>query len=70
MRLINDLSGNKSPPQNGRVEITYGTITGNEGQGIATQMARQLVQMARETEDGITVLECMNAVQDDSWFHP
>ncbi|MCH8148300.1 MAG: GNAT family N-acetyltransferase [Planctomycetes bacterium] len=50
------MCGFKSPPQNGRVEIAYGTTPGNEGRGIATQMARQLVQMARETELGITVV--------------
>ena len=50
------MCGFKSPPQNGRVEIAYGTTPGNEGRGIATQMARQLVQMARETEEGITVV--------------
>ncbi len=50
------MCGFKSPPQNGRIEIAYGTTPGNEGRGIATQMARQLVQMARETEEGITVV--------------
>ena len=50
------MCGFKSPPQGGRVEIAYGTTPGNEGRRIATQMARQLVQMARETEDGITVV--------------
>ena len=47
--------GFKSPPQNGRVEIAYGTTPGKEGKGIATQLARQLVQMAREAEKGIIV---------------
>ncbi len=50
------MCGFKSPPQNGQIEIAYGTTHGNEGRGIATQMARQLVQMARETEEGITVV--------------
>ncbi len=50
------MCGFKSPPQNGRVEIAYGTTPGNEGRGFATQMARQLVQMAQETEEGITVI--------------
>lgn len=50
------MCGYKSPPQNGRVDIAYGTTPGNEGRGIATQMARQLVQMARATEEGITVV--------------
>ena len=50
------MCGFKSPPQNRRVEIAYGTTPGNEGRGIATQMARQLVQMSRETEEGITVV--------------
>lgn len=49
------LCGFKSPPQNRRVEIAYGTTPGNEGRGIATQMARQLVRMARKAEEGITV---------------
>ncbi len=49
------MCGYKSPPQNGRVEIAYGTVPGNEGRGIATQMARQLVQIARDAEKGIMV---------------
>jgi RimJ/RimL family protein N-acetyltransferase len=50
------MCGFKSPPQNGRVEIAYGTTPGNEGRGIATQLAQQLVQVAREAEPGITVV--------------
>ena len=50
------MCGFKSSPQNGRIEIAYGTTPGNEGRGIATQVARQLVQMAQETEEGITVV--------------
>jgi RimJ/RimL family protein N-acetyltransferase len=44
--------GFKSPPVDGSVEIAYFTFPGNEGQGIATSMASQLVQIANEA-DGI-----------------
>lgn len=45
----------KSPPNDGRVEIAYGTCAGQEGRGVATQMARQLIELARATQPGITV---------------
>jgi len=50
------MCGFKSPPQDGRVEIAYGATPGNEGRGIATQMARQLVQVVRDAEKDITVV--------------
>lgn len=46
----------KSPPQEGRVEIAYFTLPGYEGKGIATRMARELVQLARTTDDRIAVV--------------
>jgi RimJ/RimL family protein N-acetyltransferase len=41
--------GFKSAPENGRVEIAYGTFAGNEGKGVATEMARRLIEITRET---------------------
>ncbi len=38
--------GFKSPPSDGRVEIAYGTFPEFEGQGVATSMARKLVEIA------------------------
>ena len=40
----------KTPPVNGRVEIAYFTFPGNEGRGVATSMARKLIEVA--------ILEC------------
>jgi RimJ/RimL family protein N-acetyltransferase len=40
----------KTPPHDGRVEIAYFTFHEHEGKGIATQMARLLVQLAQETD--------------------
>jgi [ribosomal protein S5]-alanine N-acetyltransferase len=45
----------KGPPQDGRVEIAYFTFPEHEGRGIATEMARQLVALARRAAPGITV---------------
>lgn len=45
----------KSPPQGGRVEIAYFTFPEFEGMGIATEMARHLVSLARQTQSGISV---------------
>ena len=46
----------KSPPQEGRVEIAYFTFPEYEGKGVATRMARQLVQIARDTDNTIGVV--------------
>ncbi|MEZ0388217.1 MAG: GNAT family N-acetyltransferase [Verrucomicrobium sp.] len=45
----------KSPPVNGRVEIAYFSFPGNEAQGLATEMARQMVQMAREADASMII---------------
>ncbi len=44
-----------SPPKDGRVEIAYMTFPEYEGRGIAAEMARQLVQIARNADPEITV---------------
>lgn len=41
--------GFKAAPHQGRVEIAYFTFPDYEGKGVATQMARRLVAIARET---------------------
>lgn len=46
----------KAPPEAGRVEIAYMTFSEYEGRGIAAEMARQLVQMARQAEATLTVI--------------
>jgi [ribosomal protein S5]-alanine N-acetyltransferase len=45
----------KSPPVEGRVEIAYGTMPGFERRGIATAMARELVRIARQEDECLTV---------------
>lgn len=45
----------KGPPQDGRVEIAYFTFPEHEGWGVATEMARKLVALARIGAPGITV---------------
>jgi ribosomal-protein-alanine N-acetyltransferase len=47
--------GFKAAPIQGRVEIDYFTFPGYEGKGIATQMARQLVSMARDAYSDVIV---------------
>lgn len=46
----------KAPPQAGRVEIAYMTFPEYEGRGIAAEMARQLVQVARSADPTLTVI--------------
>ncbi|MGQ0619296.1 MAG: GNAT family N-acetyltransferase [Panacagrimonas sp.] len=46
----------KSPPEEGRVEISYHSFPEYEGRGIATEMARQLVRMAREAVPDVVVI--------------
>jgi [ribosomal protein S5]-alanine N-acetyltransferase len=46
----------KTPPQDGRVEIAYFTFLEHEGKGIATQMARLLVELALDTDVSISLV--------------
>ena len=45
----------KTPPVNGRVEIAYFTFPGKEGRGIASQMAKCLINLARHEVPGICI---------------
>jgi RimJ/RimL family protein N-acetyltransferase len=45
----------KSPPTDGRVEIAYFTFPDNEGLGIATGMASELIRIARHEDAGLIV---------------
>lgn len=47
--------GFKAAPQDGRVEIAYFTFPGYEGKGVATQMARRLLVIARDEQPGLVV---------------
>ena len=47
--------GFKSPPQNNRVEIAYFTFPLHESRGMATQMASELIRLAREKMPSVTV---------------
>lgn len=43
----------KSPPVDGAVEIAYYTFPAHEGRGVATRMARALIELARSTDPAI-----------------
>lgn len=45
----------KTPPIDGRVEIAYFTFPGNEGRGIATSMARCLIEIAKSQSHGVRI---------------
>jgi len=45
----------KTPPIDGRVEIAYFTFPGNEGHGIATSMARALVEKTMPEAQGVRI---------------
>jgi RimJ/RimL family protein N-acetyltransferase len=45
----------KTPPIEGRVEIAYFTFPENEGRGIATSMAKRLVEKAMSGSQGIRI---------------
>jgi [ribosomal protein S5]-alanine N-acetyltransferase len=55
--------GFKSPPQNGRVEIAYFTLPEFEGQGVATDMARELVRITHEADP--TLIIAARTLQDN-----
>lgn len=47
--------GFKGQPVGGRVEIAYGTAPGHERKGVATALASELVRVARDHDEGLTV---------------
>jgi len=47
--------GFKSPPENNRVEIAYFTFPEHESRGVATQMASELIRLAREKLPAVTL---------------
>src|SRR6266545_3469614 len=47
--------GFKSPPQENRVEIGYFTFPEHESRGVATQMASELIRLARAKEQTVTI---------------
>ncbi len=47
--------GFKSPPQDNRVEIAYFTFPEHESRGVATQMASELIRLARERLPAVTI---------------
>ena len=49
------VGGYKGPPQNNTIEIGYGVVPGNEGQGIATEICRLLVQTAINTDPQVKI---------------
>lgn len=54
--IVVGMCGFKSPPKNGKVEIAYSTLTEYEGKGIATKMARQLIQMAQTDDSNVCIV--------------
>lgn len=56
----------KSPPENGRVEIAYHTFPEYEGRGIAAEMARQLVQLARQADPTLVVVAQTHPLENAS----
>ena len=47
--------GFKSPPKNNRVEIAYFTFPEHERKGIATQMAKSLIEIVIKTDPRVTI---------------
>ena len=47
--------GFKGQPQEGKIEIAYGTFKNFEGQGIGTEICRQLVLLSLQTDPSIRI---------------
>ncbi len=47
--------GFKGQPKDGKVEISYGTFKNFEGQGIGTEICKQLVSLALQTEPSVMI---------------
>jgi len=48
-------AGYKGRPKDGKVEISYGTFKKYEGQGIGTEICRQLVLLALQTDPNVRI---------------
>lgn len=48
-------AGYKGKPQNGKVELAYGTLKKHERQGIGTEICRQLVLLALQTDPDLRI---------------
>ncbi|GAB4018701.1 GNAT family N-acetyltransferase [Spirosoma koreense] len=48
-------AGFKGKPKGGRVEIAYGVFPPYQHQGIGTEICRQLVLLARQTDPNVTI---------------
>ncbi|MEO8223457.1 MAG: GNAT family N-acetyltransferase [Gammaproteobacteria bacterium] len=46
----------KAAPSDGAVEIAYFTFPGHEGQGVATTMARQLIDLAYASDKSLKII--------------
>jgi RimJ/RimL family protein N-acetyltransferase len=56
--LENDVvgyGGFKGQPRDGKIEIAYSTVKQHEGKGVATEICRQLVSLALETDPSIKI---------------
>ena len=49
------MCGFKSPPQNNRVEIAYGTLPEYESRGVATRMASELIRLTLDNMPTLTI---------------
>jgi ribosomal-protein-alanine N-acetyltransferase len=49
------VAGYKGMPKNGKIEIAYGTFKQYEGQGIGTNICRQLVYLAQQTDPAVRI---------------
>ena len=47
--------GFKGQPKNGKVEISYGTFKNFEGQGVGTEICKQLVSLALQIEPSVKI---------------
>ena len=45
----------KSPPRDGAVEIAYACVPDMEGKGVATEMARRLINLAMQSDSVIAI---------------
>lgn len=48
-------AGYKGKPKDGKVEIAYGTFKKHQGQGVGTEICRQLVELALQTDPTLRI---------------
>jgi|CXWL01.1.fsa_nt_gi RimJ/RimL family protein N-acetyltransferase len=60
--------GFTGPPKGGEVEVAYFTFPGNEGTGVASRMATELVRIGQDPDNGLESI-CAHTLPGEGSIH-